>query len=365
MNVPEPFTIFTKHKHFPIRSFNSIPHEKITILYKNSILASDIKLANIFGAEMVLSNYYSEFWDSTFQIWLKYIHLNNVNLFLWIMIQYKKFNKIRKKNYINDLKNIQEVRHIVAQITTFLCLEEKDELVVSEKAKRLRLSRNSRDIAKYFYCIARAERECGSEYGEHDGRDGERLVLYLAQFIEAYNQDIREYLYYRIKLLINIDYQIKNIKDLKVAKNISTEPVILVWLLTQNIAEKKNIDLSVISELRQVFGLLLGKEDFEYALLCSFIMVIFVKNNGDLSLKTLNVLDRTVIKNVLSINYVYRNIHKLIGQYYSGKTAEELAKEEEELQIILDNAGKQRERPKVIEVGDGQPNTMKFSFTPN
>lgn len=342
-DIPNTFVIATVRQRYPLKSANGIPKDQIGDKLKSAILEEDFKLANSLAAEMVISMYYHEMWDVIFSVWIEHIHLKHIGMLSWLLKNYHRFNHLKTKYGSMNLKNQQEIRNLIAQIVTVLCVQSKLKIEVKVGPRSAELSANSKELAMYYYN--------GSKI--NGVATDEDVIMALAQFIEFYNQNALKNAHHWINELLNSEHRLKPCKGFRVGKKVSYLPIWLIWSIMYNIAEKKGIDTIVLNDLRQLFMYFITAKNKEYSLLYTYIMVSYVKHSQKITNVPVDTLNRHVLKAVICINHLYQSLQpKSIELPQAPAVDKELDES-----VLVANAGKKRPNPKVVFTG-GKPNKM-------
>ena len=362
--VPNHYQINNDRKKFPTKSLHKIEKTQLIDLLKKSILMNKTKLSNIYVAEMVCSGYYREIWDLFFTIWVNYVQLKNLRLLSWLLEKYHYYKKIQSDNRGNqpNLKNLQEIRDNFSQVCTILSIAAKTRIQINSKQQNFELSENTREIANYYWSISRKQQD------ENIPLENEsQFILALAQFIEAYNQHKIKAVYFWLRQFFLFTYKIKPIytKFFKATKKTADHCIWLVWYFIYHLAKKKVPDgliYRIITDLKELFLHFLGANNYEISLNYLYIAICYLQCFNRLSsLGNIDVINRKVIKRVMSVNLIYSNLEVLIQKYYYGNDPDQVERElEQQEAILIKNADKPRDKPIVIDTGDGY-NVTKFT----
>ena len=352
--VPEQFLLPLGKKRYKKTSHNGLEKYKLTEFLSNSILHGNMRASNMFAAEMVFSNYYTEFWTVIFKIWIKYIHLKNLGMLKWLLDQQRKFQQIRNKFQVGKLKNLQEIRHIICQVTAILCLQQKIKIEINKTNCNLLLTSNSRQIGTYYSGLLK----------DPDNTSVENLARILSQFIEAYNSDQIKFIYHWLEQLITLEHKIIPIKEPLPTKSSCEHPIWLVWaIMNKTINKKPNISIPLIDDLRKLFAYFLDNEQEEYAILYTYIMITYLKYVDQIQVGYVDILHPKVIKYVLSINYFYQRVDTMIQKYCFGIDHAAIRRQQEaDEQIMLKHARNPAQPKLKIIKTHKKPNSIKIKL---
>lgn len=349
-DIPNAFVITTDRQRYPLKSANGIQKDHIGGKLRSAILDEDIKEANTIAADMIISMYHHELWDVVFSVWIEHIHLKHIGMLSWLLRGYNRFNHLRTKYGLLNLKNQQEVRNLIAQIVTVLCIQPKLKIEVKVSPRSAELSSNSKELAMFYYNGSKLE-------GIAVDND---VIMSLAQFIEFYNQNALKNAHHWIKELLNSEHKLKPCKGFRVGKKVSDKPIWLIWSIMYNIAEKKGIDTIVLNDLRQLFMYFLSAQNKEYSLLYTYIMVSYVKHSQKIVNMSVDTLNRHVLKAVLCINHLYQSLQpKIEGEAPQLAVAPAAVDKGLDESALVANAGKKRQKPKVVYTG-GKSSEIKI-----
>jgi hypothetical protein len=349
--IPITFLLSTDRQRYPIKSAGNVIKSELIDKLKSAILAEDINVSNKIASDMIISYYFRELWDIFFEIWIEYIHLKHIGMLMWLLKNHNVFNNLKTKDN-NAIINNQEIRNMIAQIVTILCIQPKlkIEIYMNSNAKSAELSANSKELATYYYKSSLSELSI-----IHD-EDSMRVILSLAQFIEFYNNNSLKNSYYWINELLLSKKILKPYKGFRISKKISSKPIILIWSIMYTIAEKKSIDTIIMNDLRQLFMHFLLQSNLTYSLLYTYIMVSYVKHHQIIKFNPVDILDRRVLKAVLCINFCY-----ISRTSPTSPTSAPISSFETD--VILTNVGKKKSKPVIINT-NSKLHKLKIRITP-
>jgi hypothetical protein len=103
--------------------------------FEQSCLKSEIEKACYWAYQLLASGYINQIWDKCYNIIYKNINIQNPNSPEWILNKEKLFRKIvSKKEFAKDAilftRNIQQIRNILTELITFICLSNKRKIDV-------------------------------------------------------------------------------------------------------------------------------------------------------------------------------------------------------------------------------------------
>lgn len=310
-NIPPQFIIDVGKHRYPTKSLTGIPRKELPVHFKNSILDGDMTLANLITAEMIVSGYHVELWNSIFELWVEYIHLKNIDMVSWLLKNYRLFISIKRNS--PDYKNQQEIRNMMAQTVSILCIHPKLRIEIKVGKRLEKVSALSQKLALAYSHLT----------------DDTGLIDMLAQFIECYNQNALKRSYHWIREIQTSSYKVKKECNRKNADH----PIWIIWTLMSSIAEKKEMDFEIFDNIKEVC-----LHHMEYSLLFTYIMVSYIRHFEKVTHPKIDVLDKRVIKTVMCVNYAYQ---KLISQQAQQKEQKEPVQTREDFDVII----KPRKKP--------------------
>lgn len=296
-DIPKQFIITSDKQRYPVKSYRGKPKGQLIEQVTSLIIAGHdepeiISNVNRLVADMIISGYYNDLWSIIFKIWVKYIHLKNMEMSSWLLKKYYRFSVLRKKHCAKELHNIQEIRNMFSQIVTTLLISPKLKIEIKSRPHNHPLQDNSMIVAKHY----------GTNFGIQDNTE---FLTCLAQFIEFYNRNALKGAFHWLKAIANSKITIKPYTGFRISKKIATAPLWVIWSLMYQIGDKKNADTIILNDLRQIFMYFLSRDDLDYALLYTYIMVSYVRHCQKLR-NTMKIINSsTVIKETMFVNFRY------------------------------------------------------------
>lgn len=96
--------------------------------YIKSVLAGKIEPACFWACELICAGHYKDLWNLNIFIFMKYIHIGNPKLAVYLDRRFTNFVEILKNGYSNfelQLRNNDKIRKLFAEITCILCLSKQ------------------------------------------------------------------------------------------------------------------------------------------------------------------------------------------------------------------------------------------------
>ena len=119
--------------------------------FQNSIINNKIEEALYWGVELHISTYDKDIWKSIYDIYKKYIHINNPKLFFYIIQRENDYNNILsyfpKKHFIFS-RNNQEIRNLFCDLITILSLSKKNNLFLDKALPKVNISKITKNEIK-------------------------------------------------------------------------------------------------------------------------------------------------------------------------------------------------------------------------
>lgn len=119
--------------------------------FQNSIINNKIEEALYWGVELHISTYDKDIWKSIYDIYKKYIHINNPKLFFYIIQRENDYNNILnyypKKHFILS-RNNQEIRNLFCDLITILSLSKKNNLFLDKSLPKVNISKITKNEIK-------------------------------------------------------------------------------------------------------------------------------------------------------------------------------------------------------------------------
>jgi len=117
-------------------------------IFQNSIINNKIEEALHWCVELHISTYDKDIWNSIFDIYKKYIHVNNPKLFFYILQRENDYNSIISiypKNHTIFSRNNQEIRNLYCDVITILSLSKKNNLFLDKFLPKVNLNKITKE----------------------------------------------------------------------------------------------------------------------------------------------------------------------------------------------------------------------------
>ena len=131
MNIPESYIIMDLRSPSEFKGVTISGYKKNDVIniFQNSLINSNIEDSLRWCVELHSSGLNKVIWDSLFSTYFRYIHINNPNLYLFLLKREKEYNKILEKyppkKHELFTRNDQEIRHLFIQLTVLCTLSKK------------------------------------------------------------------------------------------------------------------------------------------------------------------------------------------------------------------------------------------------
>lgn len=303
--VPTQFRIYTKCKKYTTN--NHRPEHAQDKLQKY-IINGKISDSNVWAAELVVSGMINLVWDTIFEIYYQNINIINPPMGLWIFRCYHRYLDI-KKNYRSNLRNLcndQEIRNMIAEILTILCISEKNFVNVSFKNVK-NVSDNRSSISSKANKIAK---KYVSKYIKTDVHKGASSLASRLENIFAYMEtgEVHKTLPY-IVLIIKNPKNIKTDSSIGIGKaSVKSSPVWILWhYITSNFHGNKDMLNVVINTY------VINHENKNYLTCVLIVYYALLLDKLRKNIKYNSVIPHTnhkVMKAVLDVNIIYKSLHK-------------------------------------------------------
>ena len=153
MDIPDKYLICDIRcpKDFNGGTISGYKKKDVINVFQNSIINNRIEEALYWLIELHISTYDKEIWNSIYEIYKKYIHVNNPKLFFYIVQRENEYNQIieyyPKKYYIFS-RNNQEIRNLFCDLITILTLSKKNNLFLDKSLPKVNLNKITKDDLK-------------------------------------------------------------------------------------------------------------------------------------------------------------------------------------------------------------------------
>ena len=143
LNIPEPYMILDLRppNEFKGVTISGFKKQDVVTIFQNSMINSKLEDSLKWMVELHSSGLNNNIWDSLFQVYFKYIHLQNPHLYLYLMKRFKEYNKMvsilpTKKHEIFT-KNDMEIRHLFTELVAIQTLTKKNNLFLPKSLPKI------------------------------------------------------------------------------------------------------------------------------------------------------------------------------------------------------------------------------------
>lgn len=117
-------------KDFKKTTFGNYLKTNVMKEFEKACMKCEIEKACYWGFQMLASGYINQLWDKCYLLIYKNINIENPNCPSWILEKEKLFRKIvtnelYSKDNILNTRNVQQIRNILSELITFICLSDK------------------------------------------------------------------------------------------------------------------------------------------------------------------------------------------------------------------------------------------------
>ncbi len=143
MNIPESYIIMDLRSPSEFKGVTISGYKKNDVInvFQNSLINSNIEDSLRWCVELHSSGLNKVIWDSLFSTYFRYIHINNPNLYLFLLKREKEYNKILEKyppkKHELFTRNDQEIRHLFIQLTVLCTLSKKCNLFLPKSLPKV------------------------------------------------------------------------------------------------------------------------------------------------------------------------------------------------------------------------------------
>lgn len=119
--------------------------------FENSIINNKIEEALYWCVELHISTYDKDIWKSIYDIYKKYIHINNPKLFFYIIQRNNEFENLLKfypKKYYIFSRNNQEIRNLYCDLVSILTLSKKNNLFLDKFLPKINIDKITKNELK-------------------------------------------------------------------------------------------------------------------------------------------------------------------------------------------------------------------------
>ena len=137
MDIPSDYCIFDTRTLKDLKGITISGYKRQDVLniFQNSIINYKLEDAITWCVELHTTGLDLKIWSIFKNIYLKYIHINNPKIFLYILNREKDYNNIIKfypKKHHLFTKNNQEIRNLYAELTAILTLTKKNNVFLNK-----------------------------------------------------------------------------------------------------------------------------------------------------------------------------------------------------------------------------------------
>lgn len=276
--------------------------------------------SNYWAAELLSSKCYNRLWEVLFGFYLKWIHIQQPQLFLY-MVNSRKHLDILVKKYGLPHENVQEVRNWIAQIVSILSLSSKNMIDVGNVNPSISpqmASHHATDemVRSGISISAQADVDRLFRITNQTVVNLRPIQHMLYRWMDCYlnQRNIVDCLGYYRWFLDNADLcRINPIKKFKVPNTSVQDPIWLVWyFFYSEIEMKKNYREQLFDYIDTLLEVdLLCKKNVEYRVLILYNLTLTVKFKDRIPWGRHPEFGNTeVIRQVALINWIYRNLNE-------------------------------------------------------
>lgn len=121
-------------------TFSNYKKQDVLKAYKNALIKSNCEESIRWAVELNISGYNKQIIDILEEVYLKFININNIYLYIYLKKQIKRYNKIIDKYPKNEelhLRNIQEFRNLICELTTLCAITKKNNFFMNEALPKI------------------------------------------------------------------------------------------------------------------------------------------------------------------------------------------------------------------------------------
>ena len=336
--------------------------------FENAIINSKLEEAIHWCVELHISTYDKEIWKSIFEIYFKYIHVNNPKLFFYIIQIKEEYEKIiiyYPKHYYLFSRNNQQIRNLFCNLVCISCLSKKNNLFLDKSLPKVNLNKITKDELKNR--IIQDNYQIIKDLNYDDLNQTEILCLnQIFTNLSNHNGTLKNCLYWYILLEKSIKQRNNNKKvDIKdnlyknydVSKNsmlnyIDKHKIIdrqhwtnLIWEMFFKILTPNHKNTLLINKLKNYYNQEFKDSKISSLKYCFFIIFYIYKSNLNWN-NSLIPKYSYYIQCCAAINTMYFNIYNNVLNVLDQNTKELLIKKFYNLKEMIIN--KHLKEPKKI-----------------
>jgi hypothetical protein len=191
--IPERYIVhdLRSPKDFSKLTISGYKNQDVVNAYQNSMINNKLEDAIRWCVELHSSGLDNNIWKCFYVLIIKYIHVNNPKLFVYLKKREKEYkniiSKYNPKFYYIHSKNNQEIRNMFAELTSICCLTKKNNIFLQNSLPKLgqhffdknnlskrMISKNIDNIIEYFNDTTTKEIKLGLNeiYSNIESRNG-------------------------------------------------------------------------------------------------------------------------------------------------------------------------------------------------
>ena len=149
MEIPPKYLICDTRtpKEFQNGTISGYKKRDVISAFQNAIINSKIEEAIHWCVELHVSTYSKDIWKILFDVYFKYIHVNNPKLFFYLLQRKKEYDSIimfYPKNHHIFCRNNQEIRNLFCDIVSISVLSKKNNIFLDKSLPKVNISKLSK-----------------------------------------------------------------------------------------------------------------------------------------------------------------------------------------------------------------------------
>ena len=150
MEIPNKYLIcdIRTPKEFENGTISGYKKKDVINAYQNALINTKVEEAIHWAVELHISTYNKEIWKSLFEVYFKYIHMNNPKLFFYLIQRKKEYDNIiifYPKNHYIFCRNNQEIRNMFCDVTSICVLSKKNNMFLDKSLPKVNLNKLSKE----------------------------------------------------------------------------------------------------------------------------------------------------------------------------------------------------------------------------